>query len=63
VKIFAQRSVKRYVYGKPEMLKRDRKVRDSVLYLLDQLIAAGSSVAYRMRDDFVTPGKTSAVPD
>lgn len=48
--------LKRYVYGKPDTLKRDPNLRESVLYLLDQLVTAGSSVAYRMRDDFVTPG-------
>jgi hypothetical protein len=50
--------LKRYVYGKPDALKRDANLRNSVLYLLDELVNAGSSVAYRMRDDFVTPGNT-----
>lgn len=44
------------VYGRPYELKRHNEWRESVLYLLDQLVDAGSSIAYRMRDDFVTPG-------
>lgn len=47
--------LQRHVYGKPIDLKRNEKRRESVLYLLDQLIENGSSAAYRMRDDFVTP--------
>jgi hypothetical protein len=48
--------LKRYVYGKPVALKGYRQLRNAALYLLDQLVDAGSSTAYRMRDDFVTPG-------
>jgi hypothetical protein len=47
--------LRRYVYGRPRQLKADRDLRDSVLYLLDALVETGSSSAYRMRDDFVTP--------
>jgi hypothetical protein len=45
----------RYVYGRPIELKRNRGLRESVLYLLDTLVENGSSASYRMRDDFVTP--------
>lgn len=45
----------RYVYSEPLGLKSDRCVRSAVLALLDHLVEAGSSAAYRMRDDFVTP--------
>jgi hypothetical protein len=47
--------LRRYVYGRPMELKKDRELREAVLYLLDALVENGSSAAYRMRDDFVTP--------
>lgn len=47
--------LRRYVYGEPLRLKSDRDVREAVLYILNQLVEAGSSAAYQMRDDFVTP--------
>lgn len=47
--------LRRFVYGKPEVIKADADMRQSVLHLLDALVEAGSSSAYRMRDDFVTP--------
>lgn len=47
--------LQRHVYGRPLELKRDRAVREAVLYLLDALVEQGSSAAFRMRDDFVTP--------
>ena len=45
----------RQVYGEPAGLKSDPKLRATLLYILDQLVEAGSSAAYSMRDDFVTP--------
>ena len=47
--------LQRYVYGRPLELKRDSRIRDAVLFILDCLVEAGSSAAFRMRDDFVTP--------
>lgn len=47
--------LQRHVYGRPLELKRERKLRDAVLFLLDLLVEQGSSAAFRMRDDFVTP--------
>lgn len=47
--------LRRYVYAEPYRLKSDPAVRTAVLALLDHLVEAGSSAAYRMRDDFVTP--------
>lgn len=47
--------LQRYVYGKPLELKRKAKLRNAVLFLLDLLVENGSSAAFRMRDDFVTP--------
>ncbi len=47
--------LQRHVYGRPLELKRDTDVRHVVLSLLDILVDNGSSAAFRMRDDFVTP--------
>ncbi len=48
--------LQRHVYGKPLELKRNPNVREAVLFLLDILVENGSSAAFHMRDDFVTPG-------
>ncbi len=45
----------RYVYSEPYRLKSDPMLRSAVVHILDQLVEAGSSAAYSMRDDFVTP--------
>jgi hypothetical protein len=47
--------LQRHVYGRPLELKENQALRDAVLYLLDVLVERGSSAAFRMRDDFVTP--------
>jgi hypothetical protein len=47
--------LRRYVYAEPHRLKSDVAIRSAALALLDHLVEAGSSAAYRMRDDFVTP--------
>ena len=47
--------LQRYVYGQPLRLRSDPMLRKAVLAILDELVDAGSSAAYRMRDDFVTP--------
>jgi hypothetical protein len=47
--------LQRFVYGKPLELKRQSDLREAVLTLLDILVENGSSAAYKMRDDFVTP--------
>ena len=47
--------LQRYVYGRPLEMKHDNRIRDAVLSILDYLVEAGSSAAFRMRDDFVTP--------
>ena len=47
--------LQRHVYGKPLELKRRRDLRQAILFLLDLLVEYGSSAAFRMRDDFVTP--------
>jgi hypothetical protein len=40
--------------GSTNMLARD-DVRKAILFLLDELVEQGSSTAYKLRDDFVTP--------
>lgn len=47
--------LQRHVYARPRELKQRPHLRAAVLYLLDQLVEAGSSAAFQMRDDFVTP--------
>jgi hypothetical protein len=47
--------LQRYVYGKPLELKQRKDLREAVIFLLDLLVENGSSAAFRMRDDFVTP--------
>jgi len=45
------------LYGRPLELKSDSRIRESVLFILDSLVETGSSAAFRMRDDFVTPAQ------
>ena len=52
--------LQRYVYGQPRSLKTNPALRDSALSILDSLVDMGSSSAYRMRDDFVTPSADSS---
>jgi hypothetical protein len=47
--------LRRFIYSEPLRLKTNVKVRSAILTILDQLADSGSSAAYRMRDDFVTP--------
>jgi len=47
--------LQRYVYPKPLLVKTRAELRDAVLALLDLLVELGSSAAFKMRDDFVTP--------
>lgn len=47
--------LRRFVYGEPHRVKSDPFVREAVLLILDALVESGSSAAYKMRDDFVTP--------
>lgn len=52
--------LRRLVYGQPRIVKEREDIRTAVLSILDCLVDAGSSGAYRMRDDFVTPLGSSA---
>ena len=54
--------LQRYVHGQPSRLKSNPELRVAVLAILDTLVDAGSSVAYRMRDDFVTHSVESLKP-
>lgn len=47
--------LQRHIYRRPLELKHDTAIRQAVLFLLDTLVENGSSAAFRMRDDFVTP--------
>jgi hypothetical protein len=47
--------LQRHVYGRPLELKSNPTIREAVLLLLDNLVETGSSAAFQMRDDFVTP--------
>ena len=52
--------LQRQVYGNPLRLKSQRTVREAILFLLDTLVENGSSAAFRMRDDFVTPASAAS---
>ncbi|MGA2539468.1 MAG: hypothetical protein ABSF53_25910, partial [Terracidiphilus sp.] len=47
--------LRRHVYTRPLEVKQNAELRDAILQLLELLIDQGSSAAFRMRDDFVTP--------
>jgi MoxR-like ATPase len=47
--------LQRNVYVRPLELKSTPAVRNAILSILDLLVDNGSSAAFRMRDDFVTP--------
>ncbi|MDX9735539.1 MAG: hypothetical protein RBU36_15515 [Thermoanaerobaculia bacterium] len=47
--------VSRLIYGGSIPIRRDDRLRTATLTILDRMIDGGSSSAYRMRDDFLTP--------
>lgn len=51
--------LQRHVYGSPQKLKTKKDIREAVICILDELVEKGSSAAFKMRDDFVTPMKES----
>jgi hypothetical protein len=56
---FLEVIMRRWVYSQPGELKANLESREAVLLILDALVEAGSSHAYRMRDDFVSPSDGS----
>jgi hypothetical protein len=44
-----------FVYAGEPRIRREPELRDATLSVLDIMIDAGSSLAFRLRDDFVTP--------
>ena len=56
---FLEALLRNYVYSEPHRVKADSVLRNAVLSILDRLVEHGSSSAYRMRDDFVTPTSTA----
>ena len=55
IAFYLESMLRRFVYLEPLRLKSDAGIREAVLAILDALVEGGSSSAYRMRDDFVTP--------
>jgi len=54
--------LQRHVYVRPLELKSDPALRTAILSILDILVDNGSSAAFRMRDDFVTPVSAGQLP-
>jgi hypothetical protein len=52
---YLEQIVARLVYGGNRRIRVEAQLRNSTLTILDQLIAVGSSPAYKVRDDFLTP--------
>jgi hypothetical protein len=45
----------RLIYGGSSRIRAEATLRQATLTILDALVAAGSSPAYKLRDDFLTP--------
>ena len=45
----------RLIYGGNSRIRAEGPLRQGTLTILDTLVAAGSSPAYKLRDDFLTP--------
>lgn len=50
-----ERILSRLVYSSPTNILACEAVHTAVLFLLDKLVEQGSSAAYKLRDDFITP--------
>ncbi|HEY3863700.1 MAG TPA: hypothetical protein VGO59_17635 [Verrucomicrobiae bacterium] len=62
VVFFLEIVMRRWVYSQIGKLKANPGLMEAVLVILDALVDAGSSHAYRMRDDFVSPNDNSGQP-
>jgi hypothetical protein len=54
---YLERILTRLIQGGPRSALGHDDVRNAVLFLLDELVEYGSSTAYKLRDDFVTPSE------
>jgi hypothetical protein len=54
-KWYLETILRRLISGGNRRIRVERLLREATLLLLDALVAAGSSVAYKLRDDFITP--------
>ena len=54
---YLERILTRLIQGGPRSALSRNDVCNSVLFLLDELVEHGSSTAYKLRDDFVTPSE------
>jgi hypothetical protein len=52
---YLEQILTRLVYGGNSRIRAEPQLRSATLAILDHLVAAGSSVAYKVRDDFLTP--------
>ena len=52
----------RLIYGGNSLIRTDSNLRQSALCVLDALVAAGSSCAYKLRDDFLTRLTSRLIP-
>jgi hypothetical protein len=52
---YLENILSRLIYGGNLRIRTEASLRQSALIILDYLVAAGSSVAYKLRDDFLTP--------
>lgn len=52
---YLEQILTRLVYGGNSRIRAEPQLRTATLTILDHLVAAGSSVAYKLRDDFLTP--------
>jgi hypothetical protein len=48
----------RLIYSGNSRIRSEAALRQATLTILDALVAAGSSPAYKLRDDFLTPATT-----
>jgi len=52
---YLERILSRLIHSSPTNILACGEVHTAILFLLDKLIEQGSSTAYKLRDDFITP--------